>query len=1283
MKPVAQVIIPAEPAVAPAPAVVPSDSATTVVASPLVAPVVSTTAAVENPFQNFRAWSEKALAAAAVPTSGDFQAQGVELAKARRVALAKLIVDDPERAIAEAVAPLNRQALPAEVVAQLEDRVSARVSFDVLATLPPEGSAAAQMPAIRRQVTTSDGVAYQAYVYGTRSGQPTTTNLPINGIALDGKLAVAESPVRVMNAGEKIAATTPVVEVCPISGDTVAAAHSGAVPPDGSAIEIGGTVHFLCSGGHIIEVIEGLRAGVYTVDGTRVSPPNNGSVTDSTYNQGTKKILIIRCNFTDAPAESISVAGGQTMLSQTDAFMNENSYGSLRIDLVNSLVTPVLITMPKTKATYSAENNSISFLSDARLAAKTAGYDYALYDFEFVCYAGIYGFSGQAYVGGRGVWLQSNSTGVAVHEWGHNLGLWHANYWNANNDTVIGTGGNSEYGDGFDTMGSAAAGRYSFNAYHRNKLDWLPTTNVQSATTTTGTYRIFAFDQTTLTPNQVLAVKTNKDTRDYWLEHHVQWSSNPTVAYGLLLHWSAWYIDSSQNSNNGSHLLDVNPGTPGGIGDSGLVVGRTFSDRFAGVHITPISKNATTPESIDVVINRGLFPTNQPPTLSLNASSTSVATGVTVNFNASASDPDGDVLAYYWEFDNGVIGPNSATASTSWSSAGQYNVLCTVSDMKGKTVTKSTLITVGSPATFTATGVVTDNYGQPIAGVRVHNGLGGGSYRGTYTDSSGQYALTNLNAGSYTLGAINGGFTMAAAANFPNPITVGPSQNALNFMGTSLGAFVNLSAPTTPASEAGQVPATFTFTRGQEVPTTAALTINYTLSGTADKATDYVVSAAPPATGTYTPATGIGTLTIPIGALSAGLKITPVDDAIAEGTETVLATLNSGSGYQLGGNILAALMIDDNEFTDAYTESFSSTASTLYPFDLDGKKVTFTPLTSATYRGNTDAVSAFPTNPSGGTILATNGAPVVAVTGTGTLQFGFWQITGLAVQPKVFGTTYSQIFINTAGNVSFESGDTGGDSTPSSHFISGRKRVSVFGNYMDLSKGGTVSYRVISTPGAQRVVVTFANVPRYYTPTLLLNAQVELWANGVITLTWLGTTINDGVIGLAAGQAPPNPFYATDLSSYLPSWTSYAAWLNGRFTSAEIADPTITNPTADPDGDGWSNLMEYALGSDPHANGTPAGAPSMSQAGGYLTISFERNPSLIDLNYLVEVSDDALVWTTIAQSVAGGPMSAVSGQTPSLVSDVINFQVMSVTVGDSALMSSKVHRFMRLRVTKP
>jgi hypothetical protein len=194
---------------------------------------------------------------------------------------------------------------------------------------------------------------------------------------------------------------------------------------------------------------------------------------------------------------------------------------------------------------------------------------------------------------------------------------------------------------------------------------------------------------------------------------------------------------------------------------------------------------------------------------------------------------------------------------------------------------------------------------------------------------------------------------------------------------------------------------------------------------------------------------------------------------------------------------------------------------------------------------------------------------------------------------------------------------------------------------------------------------------------------VELWANGVITLTWVGTTTGDGVIGLAAGQVAPSPFFATDLSAYPPSNNTYAAWLAANFTPADIADPTKSGAMMDPDHDGWNNLTEYALGSDPHSPGNPSGAPVYGKSGGYLTITFDRNPFLSDVNYLVESSTLGSGWTVIAQSVAGAGTAAASGQSPSQINELPVNNVMSVTVGDTAPMAGNAQRFLRLRVTKP
>jgi hypothetical protein len=43
----------------------------------------------------------------------------------------------------------------------------------------------------------------------------------------------------------------------------------------------------------------------------------------------------------------------------------------------------------------------------------------------------------------------------------------------------------------------------------------------------------------------------------------------------------------------------------------------------------------------------------------------------------------------------------------------------------------------------------------------------------------------------------------------------------------------------------------------------------------------------------------------------------------------------------------------------------------------------------------------------------------------------------------------------------------------------------------------------------------------------------------------------------------------------------WQTWLQQVFTATEIADPSISDPAADPDGDGYSNAAEFAAGTDP------------------------------------------------------------------------------------------------------
>ena len=84
----------------------------------------------------------------------------------------------------------------------LEVRVNTRGDFTVLATLPPEGSAA-RFPAIIRTTRYRRRDRFRRVRLWHAFPPTTASSLPVNGIALDGKLAVAESAARLVAAGRK------------------------------------------------------------------------------------------------------------------------------------------------------------------------------------------------------------------------------------------------------------------------------------------------------------------------------------------------------------------------------------------------------------------------------------------------------------------------------------------------------------------------------------------------------------------------------------------------------------------------------------------------------------------------------------------------------------------------------------------------------------------------------------------------------------------------------------------------------------------------------------------------------------------------------------------------------------------------------------------------------------------------------------------------------------------------------------------------------------------------
>lgn len=135
---------------------------------------------------------------------------------------------------------------------------------------------------------------------------------------------------------------------------------------------------------------------------------------------------------------------------------------------------------------------------------------------------------------------------------------------------------------------------------------------------------------------------------------------------------------------------------------------------------------------------------------------------------------------------------------------------------------------------------------------------------------------------------------------------------------------------------------------------------------------------------------------------------------------------------------------------------------------------------------------------------------------------------------------------------------------------------------------------------------------------------------------------------LISGAAPvPAGFYPTRISSKL-------GWIY-----------SVTDPSGDLDADGMSNLLEYAL----HTNPTAPDAvrlPSIALEGSFLTLTYSKVTSATDIQYVVEKSSDLLTWT------AANPTN-----------EILDTQANVQTIKAKVARNGATQLFLRLRITRP
>ncbi|MGL5017583.1 MAG: PKD domain-containing protein, partial [Luteolibacter sp.] len=741
---------------------------------------------------------------------------GVELALARREAIKELIQADPRAALERAVPYSVRQQLPAEIVELLEMPISTTADLDVEQACGGPGGRSS-----RQHWLTLGGQRLQVFTFGNRAEVMTKQKLSVHGIAIDDVMAMRDDPLRELPAEEAAdrGFSGRVVQFGSrlLEAESAAALEAARQKLRETEETLGPTALPAYR-----ELALGQMDGMFPLamqDGAGGTDDDLPPVAFSAWTEGAKTMLYIRVRFADElPAyEPVTLSTAQARQGEAEAFWQENSYGKSTLSTTYTAV----VTLPKNGSAYVNDFNLLHV--DARVAALAANAAWNHANFSFYTLISNYAtnaqgngfpYTGIAQLGGKASHLLRNfiSVRTASHEYGHNLGLNHSEYWMTDSPSPSGEDskpggyvGNAadderiEYGHRFAVMngqdgpGDSDSGRLHYAASDKNRLDWLAAGDIFS-TTASNTYRLYRHDVRSAdlgakTDGVARAIKINLPATDptgfanpykYWLNYRLLPTNGIAenwLPHGLQVDWRrdgdgfrAVQLDMTPYSRDSGPY-----GSPPGPNsdnddkeDAVLLVGRTFSDTGADIHFTPIAKGGSNPnEYLDVVVNIGTQVTNAPPQIqSFTVSNATPGTGQTVNFAVTATDPNGDPLAYHWDMDDNTVQAsqlNATTRTKSWTSAGFYVARVEVSDMKGGKTTASAVIRVG---TTTNAGLIrgrVTHAGRPVANAFIR---GGGV--DTWTEADGTYVLPGVALGATTVTALKD--NLSFTAQFTNPV---------------------------------------------------------------------------------------------------------------------------------------------------------------------------------------------------------------------------------------------------------------------------------------------------------------------------------------------------------------------------------------------------------------------------------------------------------------------------------------------------------------------------------
>lgn len=159
------------------------------------------------------------------------------------------------------------------------------------------------------------------------------------------------------------------------------------------------------------------------------------------------------------------------------------------------------------------------------------------------------------------------------------------------------------------------------------------------------------------------------------------------------------YIASYEWDFDGDGVYDSNTGTVAGATHTYSAAG-SYSPKVRVTDNGGLSATASLP-----AVTANAAGNLSPSISSITATPSSSTAPASVTFSVTASDPDGTIALYEWDFDgNGTYDVSTASnpASYTYNSAGTYSVTVRVTDDSGVTATSSTTVTIAKSVSGTS-----------------------------------------------------------------------------------------------------------------------------------------------------------------------------------------------------------------------------------------------------------------------------------------------------------------------------------------------------------------------------------------------------------------------------------------------------------------------------------------------------------------------------------------------------------------------------------------------------